>query len=206
MAELETPATKRGGRRKLYLWVGVLVAFVILTVGTLEVTSTPEFCGSCHEVEPSMIGWETSAHADVSCMKCHAGDGVLGYLATKIGGLREVYVHVTEKPENADLVGEVDVEKCLTCHEDEWEDETFVAEHPTQDAPCAACHRETFHTNARPVYPELEVAEGEELPELAYGDDLTCAQCHTDRGLLKADLEADPKAVAEKSDASEGEG
>jgi len=206
LTESESSVTERPSRRKLYIWAGVLVALVVVMVGVLEVTSTPAFCRSCHEVEPSVVGWEESAHADVSCLKCHAGDGVIGYLQTKIGGLREVVVHVSDKPENEDLMGEVEAKKCLNCHEDEWDDETFMAEHPSKDAPCAACHRESFHTNARPVYPELEVADGEELLELAYGDDLTCAQCHTDRGLLKADLEADPKVVAEASDASEGEG
>ena len=50
------------------------------------------------------------------------------------------------------------------------------------------------------------VAEGEELPTLTYGDEITCAQCHVDRGLLKADLDADPKEEAAVSEASEGEG
>lgn len=42
-------------------------------------------------------------------------------------------------------------------------------------------------------------------PLVADEGELTCIECHTDRDLLKADLEADPKPVREKAE-SEGEG
>lgn len=42
-------------------------------------------------------------------------------------------------------------------------------------------------------------------PVVADAGQLSCIECHTDRDLLKADLEADPKPVKEKAE-SEGEG
>ncbi len=47
-------------------------------------TSRPQFCNSCHIMEPYYRSWQVSSHSNVSCTKCHfppgAGEKVRGKL------------------------------------------------------------------------------------------------------------------------------
>lgn len=142
-------------KKRLYIWLGVLLAVAVIAVAALEYTSSPGFCASCHEIEPSVEGWRASVHAQedaATCLDCHADPGFVGEMVAHIGGLQEAYVHLTVQPEAEDISGLVPAERCLECHEDAWADEAFAADHPTKEAPCAVCHRDSMHTNEKPVY------------------------------------------------------
>ncbi|USN99282.1 MAG: NapC/NirT family cytochrome c [Phycisphaeraceae bacterium] len=75
-------------------WRGLaLVAFVVFVVGSLvsvEITSQPPFCGTCHIMKPYYASWKDSAHADVSCVKCHIPPGANSYARAKLNGLGQV--------------------------------------------------------------------------------------------------------------------
>lgn len=75
-------------------WRGcVAVGLVVFGVGGLvsvEVTSQPWFCNSCHIMEPYYTSWQTSAHRDVSCVKCHIEPGMDGFIHAKLNGLGQV--------------------------------------------------------------------------------------------------------------------
>lgn len=142
-------------KKRVYVWLGVVAAIGMIAFAALEYTSSPGFCASCHEIEPSVEGWRTSVHATTdaaTCLDCHADAGFIGEMVAHVGGLQEAYVHISQKPEAQDIEGLVPAQRCLECHDDAWADEAFAAEHPTKDAPCAVCHRETSHTNEKPVY------------------------------------------------------
>ncbi|MBM4395403.1 MAG: hypothetical protein FJ087_06895 [Deltaproteobacteria bacterium] len=53
------------------LWGVAIAASYGLSRGT-------EFCGTCHYEEPFVEEWRASAHASVSCAKCHDGEGFFG--------------------------------------------------------------------------------------------------------------------------------
>jgi hypothetical protein len=80
-----------GGRRK---WRGfaisALAVFLVGSVVSVEVTSQPHFCGSCHIMEPYYESWETSSHRDISCVKCHIEPGMNSYVQAKLNGLGQV--------------------------------------------------------------------------------------------------------------------
>ena len=38
-------------------------------------TSRPQFCNSCHIMEPYYASWQQSSHKDVSCIECHFPPG-----------------------------------------------------------------------------------------------------------------------------------
>ncbi|GAB4280974.1 MAG: hypothetical protein Kow0067_00040 [Coriobacteriia bacterium] len=157
-------APPRKKTKKRWIVVGVLAALVVVGVAAFEYTSTPGFCESCHEIAPSVEGWRASAHAQddaADCMDCHADAGFVGELVTHIGGIQEAYVHITESPEEGDIRGEVPAERCVRCHEDAWDDEAFAAEHPTPEAPCGVCHRDSAHTNPKPLYEAADAEGGE---------------------------------------------
>ena len=149
-------------KRMIVGGIGLLTIGLVGLTGTYAVwqTAAPErTCASCHEIEPSVEGWRSSAHAQddaATCMDCHADAGFVGEMVAHIGGLQEAYVHLSQKPEAENIEGMVPAERCLECHDDAWADESFAAEHPTKEAPCAVCHRETAHTNEKPIYVPAE--------------------------------------------------
>lgn len=150
--EIGKAATDKGGKSKrLWVWVGVLIGLAVVGVGAWEFTSSPSFCGSCHEIAPSVQGWRESAHADkAKCMDCHSEAGFVGEALTHLGGVQEAYMHLTEKPQQSDIHGFVPSERCLACHEKDWD--KLPAAHPRKDAHCGVCHRGTAHTNDKPLY------------------------------------------------------
>lgn len=150
---------RRPRRRKLlWIWLAVFLAVAALIVVALEITGQPWFCGSCHEMKPAYDGWVDGAHTEddedvaADCMDCHADRGIVGYFhAHVVLGLRDVYVHfLGDRPEQvADSF--VPESRCLVCHGEQFEDEEFLDDHPTdEDEYCAECHRDEAHTNERP--------------------------------------------------------
>jgi nitrate/TMAO reductase-like tetraheme cytochrome c subunit len=81
-------------------------------------TSRPEFCRSCHIMEPYYVSWQESTHRHVSCVKCHFPPGVGEKIRGKTLGLLQLakYVTSTEGPRPA---AEVPDASCLRsgCHE-----------------------------------------------------------------------------------------
>jgi len=145
-------------RKSLLIWIVALALFVAAGFGAWTYTSTPTFCGSCHEITPSTTGWAKSAHAEeATCMDCHADEGLTGEFVAHIGGLQEAYVHVTQGPDESDIRGFVPAERCLACHEKDWA--KLPADHPTKEAPCGVCHRDSAHVNDKPLY--VNEKEGE---------------------------------------------
>jgi CRP-like cAMP-binding protein len=91
---------------RLLVLRSILIAagiFVILVLGTATVSETPSLCPTCHYMRPYHASWESSAHRDISCAKCHWTYGLRGALRGKITGLAMVVRHATQtydpKPE-----------------------------------------------------------------------------------------------------------
>ena len=99
--------------------LGIFVVFVLLmTASAGWYTSRPEFCRSCHIMEPYFVSWEESTHKDVSCIKCHFAPGLGEKVWGKTLGLVQLakYVTQTEGPRPA---AEISDASCLRlgCHE-----------------------------------------------------------------------------------------
>lgn len=122
--------------------VVILFAVLLLLVGIsyvgVEATSTPEFCGLCHEMEPVIVSWKNSEHYTfdgeirATCRDCHIPpwNDPVATLSVKIThGCRDLYLHFGAKEtmarepdyyfrlkENA-LPSMTDA-MCLHCHAD----------------------------------------------------------------------------------------
>src|SRR3990172_6635810 len=69
-----------GKIKKIFLYLLILV-IALLAGGTFLAfgppgiyakTETPEFCGSCHVLEPQYEAWfHSGAHARITCVDCH---------------------------------------------------------------------------------------------------------------------------------------
>lgn len=143
-----------GSRRKPIIWLAVGAVVLVAFIGVaLYWTGEPEFCGSCHEMGPAVEGWEAGTHEEVSCFACHSDPGAIGYLeAHVVDGLRDVWIHFTERPERVMEARRVPVSRCQACHDQpSGETPPFPADdpnHPPLDSHCGECHRGTTHGDA----------------------------------------------------------
>ena len=50
----------------LLVLCGLVIAFPLFSMAyyTMVRTSTPEFCGLCHEIRPAVTAWKTSTHVN----------------------------------------------------------------------------------------------------------------------------------------------
>jgi len=105
--------------RRFFVVTLVLAAILVAgSGGFFYYSSTPAFCNSCHIMEPYVASWKSSAHKNISCIKCHFAPGWENVVRSKVLAVRYVVatvagLHVT-KP-----VAEVEDASCLRdgCHE-----------------------------------------------------------------------------------------
>jgi nitrate/TMAO reductase-like tetraheme cytochrome c subunit len=124
-------------RRRKILTISGLVAFPFFTFGSVELTSGPGFCDSCHEIKPAVASWRTSQHAPkdgkhrADCRDCHVpswrNPAAVVWIKLKHGA-KDVYHHFAsaERRKEPDFyfrlkaitLEDVDDRTCLSCHED----------------------------------------------------------------------------------------
>lgn len=129
------------GPTKLWLLLGLGV-LPILTAGTSNIagfkaTQSRQFCGSCHVMTPHAN--DSADHASTSlaavharneyfghdnCYTCHKDYGMYGFVLTKMGGMRHVYLYLTEyrgmpieqARREIRIVRPLPNDNCITCH------------------------------------------------------------------------------------------
>ena len=125
--------------------VVLLFGIGILPIGTattgnyvgFEATKARHFCGSCHVMTPYSQDSQdpksaslASRHArneafgEENCYACHADYGMFGTITTKIGGMRHVYLYLTEYH---------------SMSLDEAREKIHIR-HPFQNGSCMQCH------------------------------------------------------------------
>src|ERR1043166_2940426 len=67
------------------LWhAGIIVVCVLaILFASVEVTSQPRFCASCHIMKPYYQSWQHSAHSKFACVECHIPPGVSATIQKK---------------------------------------------------------------------------------------------------------------------------
>ena len=84
-----------------WLGTGLILALVagaaltLVTFGAVHHTAQPQFCNSCHMMEPYYDSWVDSAHAEVGCIECHYEPGSLETLEGKFKALSQLAKYVT---------------------------------------------------------------------------------------------------------------
>ena len=110
-----------GPRRLLLLGVTVFAVAVPLGGGgtyvAMELTTKPQFCNSCHIMEPYYESWRTSTHSNVPCVDCHYEPGLLETFEGKFKALSQLAKYVTAT-EGTKPWAEVSDYSCLRsgCH------------------------------------------------------------------------------------------
>jgi nitrate/TMAO reductase-like tetraheme cytochrome c subunit len=104
--------------KKIVVALAILVpSAVVFAFLSIQVTSQPRFCGSCHYMAPYYESWKTSNHKDVLCVECHIPPGIQSELRKKYEALAMVARYFTGTYSTKPWV-EVDDQACLRsgCH------------------------------------------------------------------------------------------
>jgi len=111
--ELSGPSAKT--KKIIIIGSLAIVLLGILAVVGMHYTSQPNFCASCHQINPSVVSWSAGPHEDVTCLKCHADPGTTGYVKRKVAGLNEVYLQVTNQIPDK-IEAKINPAACISCH------------------------------------------------------------------------------------------
>jgi nitrate/TMAO reductase-like tetraheme cytochrome c subunit len=137
-------------------WLGAFCLFgLLLTGGAGWYTSRPQFCNSCHIMEPYYVSWQESTHKDVSCIKCHFPPGVGEKVRGKLLGLVQLAQYVTRS----------------------------AGPSPSAEIPDASCLRSGCHEtrllSGRVDFQGIPFDHGSHLGDLRRGKQLRCTSCHS---------------------------
>lgn len=161
----------------LWVCVGVLLGFPVfsMTYYTMVRTSTPEFCASCHEIQPAYQAWKTSTHVNnaqgivADCMDCHlpAPHDTVDFFYTKtLHGAKDVFAHFfggeyDREAMKARATANIKNDQCLKCHRNiEYmprkrgamlAHKQVLYPMTGYEKQCLDCHADLVHTN-RPYY------------------------------------------------------
>ena len=112
--------------------------------------SNPNFCKSCHLMNEAWDRWAVSEHKVIDCHKCHH--------ATKVEGLRQLWLTLTERPKEVGPHAKVPLEVCEQCHrsgDKRWLQIMATAGHRVhviqQKLKCMDCHAQSLHQFAPPA-------------------------------------------------------
>jgi cytochrome c nitrite reductase small subunit len=126
----------------IILGVGIFVGFG--PPGLYAKSESPEFCGSCHAVEPEYDAWRHSAHYRAKCVDCHLPNDCLArHLVWKgLDGAKDFFAfHLGLVPDTiriSDRGAAVVRENCLRCHSE-------AMARVNEDRRCWSCHRRMSH-------------------------------------------------------------
>lgn len=125
---------ERKSKSILLIAIGIVIAFPLfsMTYYTMVRTSTPEFCGSCHEIRPAVMAWKMSTHVNngqgfvADCMDCHLPapqDTFDFFFAKTAHGVKDVVAHFTGGAESYDrqvmkerIWASMKNDQCMKCH------------------------------------------------------------------------------------------
>jgi nitrate/TMAO reductase-like tetraheme cytochrome c subunit len=148
------------GRGWVRFVTAVVVTLLVITgvmILTLEVTSQPRFCNTCHNMKPYYASWKESSHKDVTCTDCHFPPGLKSKIEGKFTALSMLVNYFTGVYKKSKPWAEISDRSCMRggCHESRLLKGT-----------------ETFKEN-------IMFDHGPHLEELRRGKKLRCTSCHS---------------------------
>lgn len=103
--------------KTLVLAGGMAAGLALVAMGTaMEVSSQPQFCGSCHIMKPYYESWTESSHRNIACVDCHIPPGVTAELRKKYEAVSMVARYFTGTY-GTNPWAEIDDASCLNCHQ-----------------------------------------------------------------------------------------
>jgi len=146
------------GVKRFFLFFGIyFIGFFILLAVSAEYTSRPNFCPTCHYMEPFYNSWKTSTHNKIECVECHFEPGLQGTIKGKMNGLVQIVNYVST---------------------------SYKKRKPWADIPDNTCSRSDCHASQSiqdTVYETRGILFNHKhhLSELRRGKKLKCTSCHS---------------------------
>lgn len=108
-----------GWKRLILAIIVSAVVFALILSTTLDVTSRPGFCSTCHYMKPYYESWKDSTHKDVTCTDCHFPPGLKNKLKGKFTAVSMVVNYFTGVYKKSKPWAEISDKSCLRsgCHE-----------------------------------------------------------------------------------------
>ena len=134
--------------------IGLILGLgLILAYGTMEMSSTPTFCGSCHVMTPYFESWQQSTHSDIACVECHIPPGIAAEFRKKYEAVAMVARYFTG-----------------TYGTNPWTE--------VEDAACLECHERRLLVG-KELFHDVLFDHGPHLTEMRRGKRLRCTSCHS---------------------------
>jgi nitrate/TMAO reductase-like tetraheme cytochrome c subunit len=144
---------RRPGRAKWITIMG-LTLLIVLAVATPWIwASRNSFCGSCHIMKPYYSTWTKSTHANIDCVTCHSGPGLVGQVRGKVALFRYVVVNTVFWKGKIETGDGIPNAYCVDCHSEHRsvsagpDIKLPAGHHKMQNNPylCIDCHKELVH-------------------------------------------------------------
>lgn len=190
-------STTRGKLKLLILVTGFLIIVGAVSAGAINATSTPQFCSTCHEMQPEYVTWQVSSHANTAtCIQCHIEPGIAALVKDKAKAMVQVWEHVTGTyPDPIVMPHDLPNDNCERCHEvgeiaPKGELKIPHEKHLAGEVSCVTCHRGVAHADiARRGLTTgtdfsqwtIEKAKEEFTRENTLPSMEACMTCHTER-------------------------
>ncbi len=148
---------------------GVVALLFAATSYTMSVTSSTDYCLSCHEMQTHQVELDASPHATdadnnpIDCHQCHIPSSIgPKYVAVKvISGVKDQVVHTFGDPSNLDRRNLQD-----------------LARRFMQDENCSNCHQDLFHTSSKEKISEIGRLAHEAYLGINGSTRKKCVGCH----------------------------
>lgn len=125
------------------------------TYVALAVTTRPEFCRTCHIMEPYYASWASSSHKHVNCVDCHFEPGLLETFEGKWKAMSQLAKYVTAT-QGSKPWAEVSDASCLR----------------------SGCHSERL-LDGEIQFGRIRFDHGPHLTAFRRGKQLRCTSCHS---------------------------
>lgn len=118
------PKKKRSFLRWIGLCLSILLVAMAMSIGGAEYyTSRPDFCGSCHIMDPYYKSWSKDEHGaklDVWCVECHYAPGEHHTFMAKFRGLSQAASYFSGRAGGSRPRARVNDASCMLskCHGD----------------------------------------------------------------------------------------
>lgn len=134
-------------------YIFITLATIVFVVGAyafarfMHITSTPQYCGSCHVMIPQYEDWfYIGKHTQIACVDCHLphNNGVNYLLWKGIDGMKDgvlFYTHLYPEVIHSSRHARKTIQaNCIRCHGE------MVSRISTDAMQCWDCHRYFYHT------------------------------------------------------------
>jgi hypothetical protein len=146
---------RRPGRAKWITIMGLFLLIIIIVAAPWVWAKQNDFCNSCHVMKPYFNTWTKSTHANIDCVSCHSGPGIVGQFRGKVALFRYIVVNTVFRPDTVKAGNPIPNYYCIDCHSQHraptaGSDIKLPAAHHKMEGNaylCVDCHKELVHVN-----------------------------------------------------------